>query len=96
MKGRKSLSTPIKWDVADCSRMRSTNRLLPWFRCGPYDLTFARVLKSMLPEAGIIVASGRMEEREANQFKTLGVTALLDKPFTQEKLEEALKVIFPK
>ncbi len=58
-------------------------------------LTFVRVLKSMLPEAGIIVASGRMEEREANEFKALGVVALLDKPFTQVKLEEALKVVFP-
>ena len=59
-------------------------------------LTFVRVLKSLVPEAGIIVASGRMEEREANEFKALGVIALLDKPFTQEKLEEALKVIFQK
>ena len=59
-------------------------------------LTFVRVLKSMLPEAGIIVASGRMEEREANEFKALGVVALLDKPFTQEKLEEALKIVFQK
>lgn len=59
-------------------------------------LTFVRILKSMLPEVGIIVASGRMEEREAKEFKTLGVATLLDKPFTQEKLEEALKVLFPK
>jgi CheY-like chemotaxis protein len=50
----------------------------------------------MLPEAGIVVASGRLEEREAKEFKALGVTALLDKPFTQEKLEEALKVLFQK
>ena len=59
-------------------------------------LTFVRVLKSRLPEAGIIVASGRMEEREASEFTALGVSALLEKPFTQEKLEEALKILFPK
>jgi len=59
-------------------------------------LTFVRVLKSMLPEAGIIVASGRVEEREANEFTALGVVALLEKPFTQEKLEEALKTLFQK
>ena len=57
-------------------------------------LTFVRSLKGMLPQTGIIVVSGRMEEREANEFKTLGVDAMLDKPFTQEKLVEALKTIF--
>ena len=58
-------------------------------------LSFVRVLKSRLPQTGIIVASGRIEEREANEFRSLGVTALLDKPFTQEKLVEALKRVFP-
>jgi PAS domain S-box-containing protein len=59
-------------------------------------LAFVRMLKGTLPEAGIIVATGRMEEREANEFRALGVDVLLDKPFTQEALEEALKVIFSK
>jgi PAS domain S-box-containing protein len=54
-------------------------------------LTFVRVLKGRLPGAGIIVISGRLDEREANEFKALGVSALLDKPFTQAKLVEALK-----
>ena len=57
-------------------------------------LTFVRSLKGMLPKTGIIVVSGRMDEREASEFKTLGVDAMLDKPFTQEKLVEALKVVF--
>jgi signal transduction histidine kinase/ActR/RegA family two-component response regulator len=56
-------------------------------------LAFARVLRNILPEVGLIVASGRIEEREKKQFKALGVAVLLDKPFTQKKLEEALKVI---
>jgi hypothetical protein len=32
-----------------------------------------------------------MEEREKRQFLKLGVTAQLEKPFTQQKLQEALK-----
>jgi PAS domain S-box-containing protein len=59
-------------------------------------LSFVRVLKRMLPEVGIIVASGRLEERETKEFKSLGVSALLEKPFTQDKLVEALKTVFQK
>ncbi len=59
-------------------------------------LSFLRVLKNMIPSAAIIVASGRMEESQANEFKALGVSALLAKPFTQEKLEDALKLVFRK
>jgi two-component system cell cycle sensor histidine kinase/response regulator CckA len=54
-------------------------------------LTLVRALKGMLPEVGIVVASGRIEERERVQFRKLGVTALLEKPFTQKKLEDALR-----
>lgn len=56
-------------------------------------LTFVRVLKRMLPEAGIIVASGRLDEADAKQFASLGVTVRLEKPFTQQKLVEALKSV---
>ncbi|HYF34417.1 MAG TPA: ATP-binding protein, partial [Prosthecobacter sp.] len=54
-------------------------------------LTFVRAVKRMLPEVSIIVASGRMEERDANEFKSLGVSAVLDKPFTQQMLVAVLK-----
>jgi len=57
-------------------------------------LTFVRVLKGRLPRVGIIVISGRLDEREENEFKALGVSALLDKPFTQAKLVETLKTAF--
>ena len=57
-------------------------------------LSLVRVLRARLPQAGIIVVSGRLDEREANEFKALGVSALLDKPFTQEKLVAALKTVF--
>jgi DNA-binding NarL/FixJ family response regulator len=59
-------------------------------------LSFVRVLKGRLPQAGLIVASGRVDEPAADEFKQLGVHAVLEKPFTQEKLVEALKTIFPK
>ncbi len=57
-------------------------------------LSFVRVLKGRLPRAGIIAAGGRMEEQEENEFKQLGVHAVIQKPFTQEKLVEALKTVF--
>jgi CheY-like chemotaxis protein len=57
-------------------------------------LDFVRLLKAKLPNAGIIVASGRLEEREEEEFKAMGVRALLEKPFTQEKLVGALKTVF--
>jgi len=59
-------------------------------------LTFVRAFKRMLPEAGIIIMSGRLEKREANEFRKLGVSALLDKPFTQETMVEALKAVLKK
>lgn len=59
-------------------------------------LSFVRALKRMLPDVGIIVASGRLDEREAKEFMSLGVKALLEKPFTQDKLVEALKAVFQK
>ncbi len=60
---------------------------------GMDGLTFVRMLKGMLPQAGIIAMSGRFEEREKSEFKALGVSTLLDKPFTKEKLVESLKTV---
>jgi len=54
-------------------------------------LTFVRVLKRMMPNAEIIVASGLLGDEEADEFKSLGVRVLLDKPFTQEKLVDAVR-----
>lgn len=59
-------------------------------------LSFVRVLKRMAPEAGIIVSSGRLEDREAGEFKALGVRVVLDKPFTQQKLAAALQKVLSK
>lgn len=57
-------------------------------------LTFVRVLKHMAPDAGIIVSSGRLMDSDAREFKALGVSALLEKPFTQDMLVTALRTIF--
>ncbi|MEY4387517.1 MAG: hypothetical protein RLY20_2800, partial [Verrucomicrobiota bacterium] len=54
-------------------------------------LTFVRTLRRMLPDLPIMVVSGRMEDAVAGEFKTLGVTCRLDKPFTEAQLADALK-----
>jgi CheY-like chemotaxis protein len=55
-------------------------------------LGFVRALKRIAPEVGVIVASGHLDDSEIAEFKRLGVDVLLDKPFTQEKLENALRI----
>jgi DNA-binding response OmpR family regulator len=57
-------------------------------------LALVRVLKAKLPEAAIIVASGKMNDLETDEFKNLGVDAQLKKPFTLEKLAATLKEVF--
>ena len=54
-------------------------------------LAFVRALRRILPDIPIVVASGRMEDAVAAEFKTLGVTSQLNKPFTEAQLAEALK-----
>ena len=61
---------------------------------GMDGLTFVRVPKQMLPEAKIIVTSGRLEEPEATEFNALRVNAMVTKLFTQENLVEKLQTIF--
>jgi CheY-like chemotaxis protein len=63
---------------------------------GMDGLAFVRVLKQMLPEAKIIVTSGRLDELETVEFKALGVSDMIAKPFTQDKLVKILKTIFTK
>ena len=54
-------------------------------------LAFVRALRRMLPDIPVAVATGRMEDALAGEFKTLGVTCRLDKPFTEAQLAAALK-----
>jgi len=58
-------------------------------------LTFVRKLRNILPDIGIIVISGNLDEEEASGFIAMGVHTFLEKPFTQDKLTAALgQVIF--
>jgi PAS domain S-box-containing protein len=60
-------------------------------------LMFVRTLRRMLPDIPVMVTSGRMEDAVAREFTALGVTCLLDKPFTEVQLAEALKnLLVPK
>ena len=54
-------------------------------------LAFVRALRRILPDLPVMVASGRMEDALVGEFKQLGVTSRLDKPFTEVQLAEALK-----
>jgi CheY-like chemotaxis protein len=54
-------------------------------------LAFVRALRRMMPDIPIVVASGGMEDAVADEFKTLGVTRHLNKPFTEVQLADALK-----
>ena len=54
-------------------------------------LAFVRALRRMLPDIPVVVASGQMEDGLAGEFKALGVTSRLDKPFTEAQLAEVLK-----
>ena len=53
-------------------------------------LAFVGELRALLPNVGIIVISGNLDEEEARVFSDLGVQTFLDKPFTQNKLVSAL------
>ncbi len=54
-------------------------------------LTFVRSLRRMVPDVPIMVASGRLDDAVAADFRTVGVTQRLDKPFTEALLAKALE-----
>jgi two-component system cell cycle sensor histidine kinase/response regulator CckA len=54
-------------------------------------LTFVRALRRILPDIPVVVTSGRMEESLIGEFKALGVTSRLDKPFSEVQLAQVLK-----
>jgi CheY-like chemotaxis protein len=56
-------------------------------------LAFVRVLRLILPDVPVVVASGRMEDPQAAEMKTLGVTHRLDKPFTEAQLTQVLQEV---
>lgn len=54
-------------------------------------LAFVRALRRALPDIPVIVASGRVDGAPLKELKQLGVTVMLDKPFTQTMLANALR-----
>ena len=54
-------------------------------------LAFIRALRRALPSVPVILASGRIEGAPLKELQRHGVTVLLDKPFTQSMLAEALR-----
>ncbi|MCF7788904.1 MAG: PAS domain S-box protein [Prosthecobacter sp.] len=56
-------------------------------------LAFVRVLRLVLPDVPVVVASGRLEDPQAAEMKALGVTHRLDKPFTERQLAEVLQAV---
>jgi two-component system, cell cycle sensor histidine kinase and response regulator CckA len=56
-------------------------------------LAFTRALRRVLPDIPVVVASGRLDDAVEVEFKGLGVTHRLDKPFTSTQLAQILKEI---
>ncbi|MBA4149768.1 MAG: PAS domain S-box protein [Verrucomicrobia bacterium] len=56
-------------------------------------LAFVRAVRNILPDLPIVLASGRLDDGVAEEFKTLGVTNRLDKPFTEGQLASILKKV---
>ncbi|MEX1165587.1 MAG: response regulator [Hydrogenophaga sp.] len=56
-------------------------------------LSFVHAVRRTLPNIPIILASGRIDDAVARDFRALGVDARLDKPFTETQLAEKLRVL---
>ncbi|PTY01267.1 PAS domain S-box protein [Opitutus sp. ER46] len=56
-------------------------------------LMFLRALRRMLPNVAVAVISGRLEEKETEECRSLGVATYLDKPFTEHQLGEVLRTL---
>jgi CheY-like chemotaxis protein len=56
-------------------------------------LAFVRALRQALPDVPVILASGRPDAAPAKELKRLGIMVVLDKPFTQAMLANALRTV---
>lgn len=56
-------------------------------------LAMVRAIRCTLPQLPVIVTSGRMEEREQDECRLLGVRAFLAKPFTEEQLASVMTAV---
>lgn len=56
-------------------------------------LAFVHAVRRTLPDIPIILASGRVDDAVARDFRALGVKARLDKPFSETQLADKLRVL---
>ncbi len=54
-------------------------------------LDFVRSLRRLLPSLPIIVSSGRLEDKDQEAFRELGVGGFLDKPFSEGQIRSVLR-----
>jgi PAS domain S-box-containing protein len=52
---------------------------------------FVRALRMILPDIPVVIASGRLDDREREAFRVLGVERYLDKPFTEGQVAGLLE-----
>ena len=57
-------------------------------------LQVVKTLQALLPSAKFMVISGMLDNKSQKQFRALGVNVMLDKPFNQFHLSEAVKQAF--
>ncbi len=56
-------------------------------------LVFARSVRRLLPDIPMIVASGNMDDEMMAEFRILNIHRTLDKPFTQQRITEVLRLV---
>ena len=56
---------------------------------------FVTALRRTLPDIPVVVSSGRLDGDAKERFQALGVTSFLGKPFTEGRLVEVLRGLFP-
>lgn len=59
-------------------------------------LVFLRLLRQMLPETPLMVTSGNFESDDLEELKHLGVSKVMEKPFTKESLIQNLADLSPR
>ena len=55
---------------------------------------FVRSIRSLEPKQNVIVMSGSLEENGIDELRSMGINAILDKPFTENLLMSELSNIF--
>jgi len=62
---------------------------------GMDGLELASLIKALVPEQRILLATGHLEAVSDNEKMRQNIDGLLGKPFPPEELREAIKAVFP-